>query len=286
MTADKDRTRLEPGLYFVATPIGNARDITLRALDILANADVLAAEDTRSLRRLMEIHGVPLNGRRVVAYHDHNGKQARPRLLRALADGKSVAYASEAGMPLVSDPGYAIAKEALESDVAVTSAPGASAVLAALAVSGLPTDCFVFAGFAPPKASARRTFLSQFSSVPGTLILFESPRRVSALLQTCEEVFGARDAAICRELTKKFEEVRRGSLGSLRESVEADPLRGEVVVCIASGIAENDPAQIEAMLRETLETESVKTASVKVSEMFGIAKRDAYQLALKIRDEM
>ena len=285
MTADMNRQLLEPGLYFVATPIGNARDITLRALDILANADVLAAEDTRSLRRLLEIHGVSLNGRRVVAYHDHNGKQARPGLLRALADGKSVAYASEAGMPLVSDPGYSIAKAALEADIMVTSAPGASAVLAAVTVSGLPTDSFTFAGFAPTKASGRRTFLGQFSSVPGTLVLFESPRRVSALLQSCEEVFGQRDAAVCRELTKKFEEVRRGTLGSLRESVESDPLKGEVVVCIAPGQTESDPAQIEEFLRATLETETVKTAAAQVSETFGIPKRDAYQLALKIRDE-
>ncbi len=285
MTADKDRIPLEPGLYFVATPIGNARDITLRALDILAAADVLAAEDTRSLRRLMEIHGVPLNGRRVVAYHDHNGTKARPALLNALADGKSVAYASEAGMPLVSDPGFSVGRAASESGVPVRSVPGASAVLAALTVSGLPSDSFTFAGFAPVSASARRTFLSRFATLPGTLVLFENPKRVSSLLRSCEEVFGERETAICRELTKKFEEVRRGSLASLQESVAAEPLKGEVVVCVSPGQVENDPAVIEAALRNALQTESVKSAAAEVSEAFGVSKRDAYQMALKIREE-
>mgnify|MGYP001802995803 FL=1 len=203
MTADSNRPALAPGLYFVSTPIGNARDITLRALDILAAADVLAAEDTRSLRRLMEIHGVALNNRRIVAYHDHNGDRTRPGLLRELKAGQSVAYASEAGTPLVSDPGYALGRAASEAGHMVTAAPGASAPLAALTVSGLASDCFVFAGFPPNGGSARKTFLTRFQGVPGTLILFESPRRLGALIAAATEVFGGkREAVICRELTK------------------------------------------------------------------------------------
>ena len=158
MTA-ANRVNLASGLYFIATPIGTARDITLRALDILASADVLAAEDTRTLRRLMDIHGIALDGRPMVAYHDHNGASARPKLLRALADGKSVAYASEAGTPLVADPGYQLGRAVTEEGFMVTAAPGPSAVLAALSVSGLATDAFFFAGFAPTSKGQRQSFL-------------------------------------------------------------------------------------------------------------------------------
>ena len=285
MTAETDRPALAPGLYFVATPIGNARDITLRALDILAAADVLAAEDTRSLRRLMEIHGVPLRGRRIVAYHDHNGDKVRPTLLAHLRDGKSVAYASEAGTPLISDPGYALGRDAAKIGVPVTAVPGASAALAALTVSGLASDCFVFAGFPPSGGSARKSFLARFADIPGTLVLFESPKRLDALLEAAIDVYGARDGAICRELTKKFEEVRRGSLQSLREGLAEAPVKGEVVVCIARGSSEADPVEVEAALRTALESESVKAASASVAARFGASKRDVYQLALKIRDE-
>ena len=286
MTAESDRKPLASGLYFVATPIGNARDITLRALDILADADVLAAEDTRSLRRLMEIHGISLGDRRVIAYHDHNGDRVRPVLLAALSEGKSVAYASEAGTPLVSDPGYALGRAAADAGAKVMTAPGASAALAALTVSGLASDCFVFAGFPPSTAGARTRFLEGFAGVPGTLILFESPKRLRATLEAAAKVFGGtREAAICRELTKKFEEVRRGSLGNLIAELDTMSAKGEVVVCIARGQSEADPAAIDAALREALKTESVKTAAAQVAEAFGVSKRVVYQNALKIQGE-
>ena len=176
-----ERPKPAPGLYFIATPIGAARDITLRALDLLAAADVLVAEDTRTLRHLMDIHGVALGPRPLWAYHDHNGAEVRPRILAALSEGRSVVYASEAGTPLVADPGFQLGRAAIAAGYAVTAAPGPSAVLAALTVSGLPSDRFLFAGFPPATGAARRTWLAEFAQVPATLIFYESPNRVQDL---------------------------------------------------------------------------------------------------------
>ena len=285
MVGDAQEVALTAGLYFVATPIGNARDITLRALDILRSADVLVAEDTRTLRRLMEIHGVPLAGRRVLAYHDHNGAAMRPRLLEAVREGKSVAYASDAGTPLVADPGYSLGRAMAEADLPVTTAPGPSAVLAALSLSGLPTDCFIFAGFAPTAKGARNTFLESFRDIPGTLVLFESPRRVSALLGAAADVLGGdREAAVCRELTKRFEEVRRGTLTSLSEAYEDVVPKGEIVVCISKGSTEADPAQVRSAMRAAMKTQKLKAAANDVAERFGLSKRDLYQLGLEIQN--
>jgi 16S rRNA (cytidine1402-2'-O)-methyltransferase len=203
--------RLAAGLYVVATPIGAARDITLRALDILGTAEVLAAEDTRSLQRLMEIHGIRRAGRELLAYHDHNAAAQRPRLLAAVAAGRSVALVSDAGTPLVADPGFKLVAEAVAQGLPVWAAPGASALLAALAVAGLPTDRFLFAGFPPPKAGLRARMMGELAAVPATLVFYESPRRLAASLAAMAEALGPdRPAAVCRELTKRFEEVRRG----------------------------------------------------------------------------
>ncbi len=278
------KVRLPPGLYFVATPIGTARDITLRALDVLASADVIAAEDTRSLRHLMEIHGVPLDGRRVLAYHDHSGEEARRKLLDALADGRSVAYASEAGMPLISDPGYDLSRAAHEAGHLVTVAPGASAVLAALTLAGLPTDAFFFAGFLPNASGARRARLEELRSVPGTLVFYESPKRVAASLADMAQTLGAeRPAAICRELTKRFEEVRRGGLQELANSVANDRTKGEIVLVIdrARSEAVND-SDLEGDLRAALKDHSVKDAADLVSQSHGVPRRRVYQLALTL----
>ena len=197
---------LGPGLHLVSTPIGAARDITLRALDILAAADVLAAEDTRTLRHLMEIHGIALNGRPLVPCHDHNEASATPRLLRAIAEGKSVAYASEAGTPLVSDPGFQLARAAIAEGLPVLAAPGPSAVLCALTVAGLPSDRFLFAGFPPAQRSARQRFFQELKDTQATLIFYESPKRVYQMLDDLAQVMGGlRYAAVCRELTKRFE---------------------------------------------------------------------------------
>lgn len=278
---------LAPGLHFIATPIGAARDITLHALDILAGADILAAEDTRSLRRLMEIHGVALGARPLLAYHDHNGARMRPRLVAALEAGRTVAYASEAGTPLVADPGYRLARAAIERGIDVHAAPGPSAVLAALTVSGLPSDRFAFLGFAPPQKAARRRFLEEAASIPATLILFESPKRVSRILTESAETLGeAREAAVCRELTKRFEEVTRGTLGDLAARFAGETLRGEVVLVIdrARGPAAGAEA-METMLRAVLREASVKDAAARVAADLGLPKREVYQAALRIAQE-
>lgn len=278
-----EKKPLAAGLYLVSTPIGAARDITLRALDILASADILAAEDTRTLRHLMEIHGVPLEGRTMVACHEHNEGGAAARLLRAVAEGKSVAYASEAGTPLVSDPGFVLARAAAGEGLAVLAAPGASAVLAALAVAGLPTDRFLFAGFPPSASAARKRFLEELRGVQATLVLYESPKRIAALLEDAATVLGAdRPAAVCRELTKRFEEVRRGTLGPLAEAFAAEEPRGEFVLVIDRGTAEaTDSATWQDALDAALETLSVKDAAAMVAEAYGLPRRDVYQVALQ-----
>jgi len=276
------KVSLLPGLYFVATPIGTARDITLRALDVLASADVIAAEDTRSLRRLMEIHGVPLEGRRILAYHDHSGPAARAKLLAALGEGRSVAYASEAGMPLIADPGYDLSRAASEAGYTVTSAPGPSAVTTALTLAGLPTDAFFFDGFLPNAAQARRARLEALREIPGTLVFYESPKRAAASLADMADVLGgARPAALCRELTKKFEQVRRGTLAALAEGAADDPPRGEIVILVDRGHLPNVSASdIESDLRTALETHSVRDAADLVARMHGQKRREVYQMAL------
>lgn len=277
---------LAPGLYFVATPIGAARDITLRALDILATADVLAAEDTRTLRHLMEIHAVTPGDRPLVAYHDHNGEKVRPRLLAALAAGKSVAYASEAGTPLVADPGYQLARAAIAAGHPVISAPGPSAVLAALTVSGLPSDRFLFAGFPPAAAAARRRWLEDLAGIPATLILYESPKRVQGLLRELRDSLGAdRLAAVCRELTKRFEEVSRGTLAELAAVFAERTVKGEIVIVIdRAGVVAADPAEVEARLREALRCHSIRDAAAEVSVALGLPRRQVYQTALRLAD--
>ena len=278
------KVALSPGLYFVATPIGTARDITLRALDILASADVIAAEDTRSMRRLMEIHGVPLEGRRILAYHDHSGPAARAKLLAALGEGRSVAYASEAGMPLIADPGYDLSRAASEAGYPVTSAPGPSAVTTALTLAGLPTDAFFFDGFLPNAKGARRARLEALREIPGTLVFYESPKRVVASLADMAEVLGGeRPAALCRELTKKFEQVRRGTLAALAEGAAEDAPRGEIVILVDRGHLPNVSASdIESDLRTALETQTVRDAADLVARMHGQKRREVYQLALKL----
>ncbi|MFC2970131.1 16S rRNA (cytidine(1402)-2'-O)-methyltransferase [Acidimangrovimonas pyrenivorans] len=286
---DRDESRKgapapAPGLYFIATPIGAARDITLRALDLLAGADVLAAEDTRTLRHLMELHGVALGDRPVVAYHDHNGAQARPRLLRALEEGKSVVYASEAGTPLVADPGYRLARAAIEAGHPIHVAPGPSAVLAALTVSGLPTDRFLFAAFPPPAAGARARFLDEIAAVPATLVLYESPKRVSKLLGELAQHLGKeRPAAVCRELTKRFEEVTRGTLAELTEAFAERHVKGEIVLVIdRPGAPQNDAEFLEEALRAALTEKSLKDAVADVSAALKLPRRQVYQAALKL----
>ncbi len=279
-------TKLAAGLHFIATPIGAARDITLRALDILTSAEVLAAEDTRSLRHLMEIHGVALGDRPLLAYHDHNGARMRPRLLRALAEGKTLAYASEAGTPLVADPGYQLARAVIDAGYPVFSAPGPSAVLAALTVSGLPSDRFFFAGFAPTAAAERRRWLAEIEMVPATIILYESPKRVSQLLGVLLDLWGDRQAVVCRELTKKFEEICRGSLVQLAADFADRTVKGEIVVLLDRRRSPKASAEdVERALRMALRTMTLKDATATVAAALAVARRDVYQAALALEGE-
>jgi 16S rRNA (cytidine1402-2'-O)-methyltransferase len=276
--------KLPAGLYLVATPIGSARDITLRALDILTSADVLVAEDTRTLRKLMEIHGVPLGDRQVLAYHDHNGAQMRPRLLSLLEQGLTMAYASEAGTPMIADPGFDLARAAHEAGYPVTAAPGPSAVVTALTLGGLPTDRFFFAGFLPNASGQRKTALRRYADIPGTLVFYESPKRIAAMLRDAAEVLGPdRQAAVCRELTKKFEEVIPGRLQDLAAICASRTLKGEIVVLIDRKSSENiHESDLEELLREALAGQTVRDAADAVATRTGLPRRQVYQMALKL----
>ncbi len=278
---------LSAGLYFVATPIGSARDMTLRGLDILASADLIAAEDTRTARKLMEIHGVPLDGRKIVAFHDHSGEGAIARLVADMKGGKSVAYVSEAGTPLVADPGYELGRAAIAEGLPVTSAPGASAVLAALTVSGLPTDRFAFVGFLPAAQKQRESEIAALRDVPFTLVFYESPKRVGEMLGNLRDVLGgAREAVVCRELTKKFEEVTRGSLAELAADFQGRPVKGEIVVLVGrAGAVEVADADVTAALREAMKTMRVKDAATVVAGAMGLPRRQVYQMALSLGDD-
>ncbi|MGR3662085.1 MAG: 16S rRNA (cytidine(1402)-2'-O)-methyltransferase [Paracoccaceae bacterium] len=274
---------LTAGLYFVATPIGTARDITLRALDILASADVIAAEDTRTMRKLMEIHGISLNGRPLVAYHDHNGAAVRPRLLRMLEEGKSVVYASEAGTPMVADPGFSLAREVIAAELPLISAPGPSAVITALTLADLPTDRFLFAGFPPPTRTARQKFYREFVSIPATLVFYESPKRINASLTDLGETLGtSRRAAICRELTKKFEEIMRGTIAELKDQIAERKLKGEIVLVVDRNREVTSDVDMEEALKEALKTMSVKDAASVVAEALNVPRRSVYQAALAL----
>ena len=277
-----DTKPISAGLYFVATPIGSARDITLRALDLLNGVDVIAAEDTRTARKLMEIHGVPLRQRQILAYHDHSGEGMRARIVAEIAAGKSVAYVSEAGTPLVADPGYALGRAVIEAGLPLTAAPGASAVLAALTVSGLPTDRFLFVGFLAAAKAQRESEIAALRDLPFTLIFYESPKRVSEMLYSLSDIMGeGRIGVVCRELTKRFEEVTRGTLADLAGAFAGKVVRGEIVVLVGrAGATDVVPADVELALREAMKTMRVKDAATMVAGAMGLPRRQVYQTAL------
>lgn len=277
---------LAPGLYFVSTPIGSARDITLRALDILNAADVIAAEDTRTARKLMDIHGVALRDRKMISYHDHNGARQRPALLATLGAGQSVAYMAEAGTPLLADPGFVLGREAAREGHRVFAAAGASAALAALTVSGLPRDRFLFLGFAPVTKVALQRFLRDYLSVQATLIFYESPKRVARFLEALEAEAGPdRRAVLCRELTKKFEEVIRGSVSELRAQLQERALKGECVILVDRGDGQKiSKEDIRARLAAQMLTNSSSSAAKLVAEELGLSRREVYQIALTMKD--
>ncbi len=271
-----------PGLYIVSTPIGNLRDITLRALDVLAGADAVLAEDTRVAAKLLSAHGIRA---RISPYHDHNAAARRPELLAQLKDGARLALISDAGTPLVSDPGWKLVREALAADIPVRPVPGPSAMLAGLVTSGLPSDRFLFAGFLPPRASARRAAIAALKAVPATLIFYESGPRLADCLADLAGVLGDREAAIARELTKLFEETRRGRLAHLAHHYAREgPPRGEIVVLVGPPAEDAVPrADIEAALMAALEGQPVKAAAETVATALGLPKREVYQLALRLK---
>jgi 16S rRNA (cytidine1402-2'-O)-methyltransferase len=274
-------TPLDPGLYLVATPIGNARDITLRALDVLASADVIAAEDTRTTRKLLEIHGIALGDRKLIAYHDHSGQAGRDGIMKLIGQGKSVAYASEAGSPLVADPGFALARDVAQDGGFVTALPGATAAITALSLSGLPSDRFCFAGFAPSAKGARQKWLAELLTIPATLIIYESPKRINRLLEgLCSTEAKSRSAAICRELTKKFEEIRRGTVQELCDQLSDMTLKGEIALVLGPAEAGGEEVDLDQMLATALKDMSMKDAVAMVTQATGLPRRKVYQAAL------
>ncbi|HTB37879.1 MAG TPA: 16S rRNA (cytidine(1402)-2'-O)-methyltransferase [Reyranella sp.] len=274
-----------PGLHIVATPIGNLRDITLRALDVLREADLIACEDTRVFAKLASHYGIAAP---TVAYSDATQDAAEPKIVRALAAGKRVALVSDAGMPLISDPGYRLVRAALAADHVVTSAPGASAVPMALALSGLPTDRFFFGGFLPAKESERRRAIASAAAVPATLVFFEAPHRLAASLVDLAELLGPRPAAIARELTKLFEEVRRAPLTELARHYAQHPdVKGEIAVVIGPPGETEAPAaeRLDEALRGAMAGASVKDAAAEVAARYGLKRRDVYARALELKRE-
>ena len=274
---------LTPGLHVVATPIGNLRDVTLRALEVLAAADLIACEDTRVTRKLLDHYGIATP---LTPYHDHNAAEARPKLIARLAAGAAIALVSDAGTPLVSDPGFKLVRAAREAGLSVTTLPGASAVLAALTVAGLPTDRFFFEGFLPAKEGQRRSRIAELARIPATLVLFETGQRLAGALADLAAGLGPRDGAICRELTKLHEEVRRGELATLARDIAgaAEP-RGEIILVVAPPdpqAAAGDAADLDALLRRALERVSVKDAVGEVAAVTGRPRREVYQRALAL----
>jgi 16S rRNA (cytidine1402-2'-O)-methyltransferase len=273
--------KAKSGLYVIATPIGNLSDITLRALEALAGADVIACEDTRVTRKLIDRFGISTP---LTPYHEHNAAEARPKLLARLSEGHAVALVADAGTPLISDPGYRLVREAVAAGLSVTALPGASSVLVALSVAGLPTDRFFFEGFLPPKQAARQKRIAALATVPATIVVFETGPRIAEALADLTKGLGAREAAICRELTKLHEEVRRGTLTELGEHYRGDgETRGEFVIVIAPPLEQDiQPADLDDLLRQALARVSVKDAVAEVAMVTGRPRRDVYQRAVAL----
>jgi len=274
-----------PGLYLVATPIGNLGDITLRALETLAGVDIIACEDTRITRRLTERYAI---AGQLKPYHEHNAALARPKILERLAQGASIALVSDAGTPLISDPGFKLVREVCAAGHRVIALPGPSAVLAALSVAALPTDRFYFEGFLPPKETARRARLNELSRIDATLVMFESGNRVQDTLRDLGDIMGARDAAICREMTKMHEDIRRAPVFELARSAAALETRGEFVLVVGpppAGAQAMSEDALDDLLRNRLRRDSVKDAVAHAVEVSGRPRREIYARALELARE-
>ena len=279
-----DHGDLAAGLYILATPIGNARDISLRALETLQGCDVIAAEDTRVTAKLLAIHGI---SKPLIPYNDHNGQQMRPKILARLERGERVVLVSDAGTPLVSDPGYKLVREAIAAGASIVALPGPSAVLAALTLSGLPSDRFLFAGFLPSRSGERKSALEELKSVRATLVFFESAQRLGESLSAIAEVLGDRQAVMAREITKLHEEVRRGSLSELAAHYEkAGAPRGEVTLLVAPPLeVAPDNGRIDVALQAALAFMPVKAAADMIAGLTGGSRKQIYARALELKDD-
>ena len=276
-----DEKPLEPALYLVATPIGNLRDITLRALDVLAKADLVLAEDTRVTGKLLNAYGIKAKLQR---YDDHMGAKIRPQIIERLAAGDRIALATDAGSPLVSDPGYRLALEAAEQGLKVIAIPGASAVLTGLAVAGLPTDRFLFAGFPPPKSSGRKAMFEELKPIRATLVFFEGASRLGESLKDMAAVFGPRPAAVARELTKLYETVVRGPLDVLAANPALQAPKGEVVVLVGPGEeAHLSAEEADAALAEAVRRLGPSEAASEVAKATGLPRRELYRRAVELK---
>ena len=276
----KPTSKLRPGLYIVSTPIGNMDDISLRALDTLAGVDRIACEDTRHTGKLLERHGI---NARLLPYHEHNAEHMRPAIMARLTHGETLALVSDAGTPLISDPGYKLVRKVIASGIYVTALPGPSAALMALTLSGLPSDRFMYAGFLPPKSGARRKALGELAAINATLIIFESPRRLAASLADMTEILGARDIAVAREMTKLHEDVVRGDLADLAAHyADISAPKGEIVIVVGPPAAPPELTDefLDARLTELLQSASVRDAASQLAAESGLARRDLYTRAL------
>lgn len=271
-----------PGLYIVATPIGNLRDITLRALDVLRAADAVLAEDTRVAAKLLTAFDIR---KPLIRYDDHNSAEVLPSVLERLRDGEVLAQVSDAGTPLISDPGFRLVQAAHQAGLKVHPLPGASAVLAALTLAGLPTDRFMFAGFLPNKSAARKTFLNDFTGQAATLVFFETGPRLKDSLMDMAEVLGAREACVCRELTKLYETAYRGTLPQLAADPALSEPKGEIVIVVGPpSQAVPEAETIEEALRLALVHYSPSEASKQLAGLFNLPRKDVYQMALRLKD--
>ncbi len=276
-----NETPLVSGLYVVATPIGNLRDITLRALDVLAQADLVLCEDTRVTGKLLHAYGISAKLER---HDEHAAERARPRALAALAEGKRVVLVSDAGTPLISDPGYRLVREAVAEGYTVIPIPGASALIAGLSAAGLPTDRFLFAGFPPPKSAARRTFLEELAGIRTTLVFYEGGSRLADSLSDMASVLGDREAVVCRELTKLYETIYRGPLSALAADPGLDAPRGEIVILVGPGReTEASAADADAALADALTRLKPAEAASEVAKALGLSRRDLYRRAMELK---
>jgi 16S rRNA (cytidine1402-2'-O)-methyltransferase len=281
MTLYLMNAKLPPGLYIVATPIGNLSDLSPRAAEVLARADLIAVEDSRVTSKLLRHIGVK---RPMLPYHDHNAERVRPQLLERMREG-AVALVSDAGTPLISDPGYKLVRETRAAGMSVTTIPGPSAVVAALTLAGLPTDRFLFLGFLPPKRGARATAIAEVAAVRATLVLYESGPRLAATLEALREGLGEREAAVAREISKKFEETVTGSLSELGDRYSQAAPKGEIVIVVAPpGEAEAvGEEEVDSALREAMGRLSASRAAAEVADKLGVPRRQAYERALKLK---